>query len=135
MRTTQTIFLSGAVLVGVAGLALSEDKSGPAGNPRLTAPHEEQAAVSAAAAKSAADFPIIGYIEKRGRTITIKAGPKGPVYSVKTSEGKVLFENLSGDQLRAQAPELHEFLKSAVAGGTGKGGVVQDASVRSSAIH
>ena len=65
------------------------------------------------------DFPIIGYIEKRGKTITIKAGPKGPLYSVKTTEGKVLFENLSAEQLRAQAPDLQEFFKTAVANNVG----------------
>src|SRR5262249_3914645 len=72
------------------------------------------------------DFPIIGYIEKRGKTITIKAGPKGPLYSVKSTEGKVLFENLSAEQLRAQAPELQEFLKGAVADNGGS----HDARVR-----
>jgi hypothetical protein len=76
------------------------------------------------------DYPVIGYIEKRGKTITIKAGPKGALYSVKTTEGKVLFENLSAEQLRAQAPELQEFLKTAVANGSGKSGVKVDASVR-----
>jgi hypothetical protein len=59
---------------------------------------------------------IIGYLEKRDRVITIKSGPKGPVYSVATKGGRVLFENLSADQLRAQAPELHEFIKTGVAG-------------------
>ena len=69
---------------------------------------------------SNSNLRTVGYIEKRDRTITIKAGPKGPVYSVKTTDGKVLFENVSAEQLRAQAPELHEFLKSAVAGTDGK---------------
>jgi hypothetical protein len=88
------------------------------------------------------DFPVIGYIEKRGKTITIKAGPKGPLYSVKTTEGKVLFEDLSAEQLRAQAPELQEFLKSAVASDSGSldarvrvRPVVADAALRGSAAR
>ena len=53
------------------------------------------------------------------RNITIKAGAKGPVYSVKTADGKVLCENLSREQLSAQLPELGEFIKTGVAGTPG----------------
>jgi hypothetical protein len=119
MRTTQTVLLSGVVLVAVVGFALSKDKSAPGSRRKLSAPRDEQAAASAATPKMATNFPVIGYIEKRGRTITIKAGPTGPVYSVKTADGKVLCENLSKEQLSAQAPELGEFLKTAVAGTPG----------------
>jgi hypothetical protein len=61
-------------------------------------------------------YIIVGYLEKRDRVITIKSGPRGPVYSVATKDGRVLFENLSPGQLKAQVPEIHEFIKSAVAG-------------------
>jgi hypothetical protein len=90
-------------------------------------PQAERPAAAVTKAAPASDFPVIGYLEKRGQTITIKAGPKGPVYSAKTTAGKTLFENLSAEQLRAQAPELHEFFKKAVAGGSGKSGVLIDA--------
>ncbi len=70
-------------------------------------------------------YAVIGYLEKRDRVITIKAGPQGPVYSVATKEGKVLHENLSAEQLKAQAPELHDLIKT---------GVVGDARMRSSKI-
>lgn len=127
MRTTQTIFLGVVVLVAVAGLALSQDKSPQSTRPKLTTTNETQTAAPAKSIKAADDFPVIGYLEKRDRTITIKAGPKGPLYSVKTADGKVLCENLSGDRLRAQAPEVAEFLKTAVAGA---GGTKADARVR-----
>ena len=121
--------------MAVAGLALSQDKSAPNRRPKLAAPHEAQAAVPAGSAKAAADFPVIGFIEKRGHTITIKAGPKGPVYSVKTTDGKVLFDDCSMEQLVAQAPELGKDLKTAVAGMPGaktdaRVRVKMDASVR-----
>ena len=119
MRTTLTLFFGGVVLIAVAGLALSQDKSASHSRPKLTAPHEAQAAAPAGSAIAGADFPVIGYIEKRDRTITIKAGPKGPVYSVKTADGKVLFNNCSMEQLIAQAPELGKDLKTAVAGAPG----------------
>ncbi len=49
---------------------------------------------------------MLGYIESRDRIITLKAGPNGTIYSCKTKDGKVLFENLSPEQLRAQSPEI-----------------------------
>ena len=127
MKTTQVFILGGIGLVAAAGLAVSQEKTATESRRKLAAPHDEQIVVSAAGTKAAADLPVIGYIEKRERIITIKAGPKGPVYSVKTAGGKVLCEDLSQEQLRAQAPELGEFLKTAVAGTPG---VVIDASLR-----
>jgi len=106
-------------LAGAAGLVLSQDKAPPGGARKFTTPHETQPTASAASPKAAADYPVIGYIEKHDRTITIRSGPKGPVYSVKTADGKVLCENLSREQLSAQAPELGEFLKTSVAGAPG----------------
>jgi len=114
-------------LVAVAGLALSQDKAAPNSPPKLTAPPETQTVVPAGSLKAAVDYPVIGYIEKRNRTITIKAGPKGPVYSVKTADGKVLFDNCSMEQLVAQAPELGKELKTAIAG---MPGAKADARVR-----
>ena len=113
------LLFSVAVLVSVAGFGLSQDKSPPRTPARLKVSREVQASSPSANVKAAADFPVVGYIEKRERTITIKAGPKGPVYSVKTTDGRVLFDNLSQEQLSARAPELGEFLKTAVPGTPG----------------
>ena len=110
---------SGVVSVSVAGLALSQDKSAPPTAAKANPSREAQSSAPAANVKAAADLPLVGYIEKRDRTIIIKAGPKGPVYTVKTADGKLLFDNLSQEQLTAQAPELGEFLKTAVAGAPG----------------
>jgi hypothetical protein len=135
MRTDLTVFLAGLVVSGMAGLAWSQDQSAPSNQPKLTAPREAQSSVRVGTVKAAANLPVIGYIEKRDRTITIKAGPKGPVYSVKTADGRVLFENLSKEQLIAQAPELAAFLNTAVAGKQGakanaRARIVMDASAR-----
>jgi hypothetical protein len=127
MKTTQAFILGGLGLIAVAGLALSQEKSAAESRRKLAAPRDEQSTVAAAKTKAAADLPVICSIEKRDRIIIIKAGPKGAVYSVKTVGGKVLCEDLSQEQLRAQAPELGEFLKTAVAGTPG---VVIDASLR-----
>ena len=106
--------------MAVAGLALSQDKAPPQStSPKLSTPHEAQAPAPDKSVKATANFPVICYLEQCNRTITVKAGPKGPVYSVKTADGKVLYENLSIEQLSAQAPKLGEFLKTAVAGAPG----------------
>ena len=141
MRTNRALLFSGVVLVAAAGLALSQDKApSQANRPKLSSPHEAQSAASGKSVKPAADLPVICYLEQRGRTITIKAGPKGPVYSVKTADGKVLYENVSLEQLSAQAPTLGEFLKTAVAGAPGAKAdarlrIKADASLRGSALR
>jgi hypothetical protein len=68
------------------------------------------------------NFTTICYLERQDCTITVKAGEHGTVYSAKNKDGKVLCENASLEQLRAQAPELHQFIKSALAISSGKGG-------------
>jgi hypothetical protein len=127
MSTSQTVFFSGMILVAVAGFVLSEDKPAPGAPAKADGAQQAQTPPSATNVANASELPVIGHIEKRDRTITIKAGPKGTVYSAKTADGKVLFENLPAEQLRAQAPELQEFIKSAMAGSSGG---VADASAR-----
>jgi hypothetical protein len=116
----QALFVAGVVLVAAAGLALSQDKAPPQSTPpKLTSPHETQPPAPGKVTKAAADYPVICYLEQRDRTITVKAGPKGPVYCVKSASGKVLFDNVSIEQLSAQAPALGEFLKTSMAGAPG----------------
>ena len=107
-------------MVALAGLALSQDKAPPQSTPlKLTSRHETQTPASEKSVKAAANFPVICYLEQRDRTITVKAGPKGPVYCVKAASGKVLYDNVSLEQLSAQAPALGEFLKTSMAGAPG----------------
>ena len=114
MRIELKILLGLTACVAALGIAYGQEAPArPAEKPKSAGTPAPQPKAANVTTKS--DFPIIGYIEKRGKTITIKAGPKGPLYSVKTTEGKVLFENLSAEQLRAQAPDLQEFFKTAVA--------------------
>jgi len=114
MRTK--FWLNLLLFAALAAVAGPDAKPTDAG----AAPKRSDAARTVAA-QPAADFPVIGYIEKQGRVIAIKSGPKGTIYSVKTTDGKVLYENLSAEQLRAQAPELHEFIKTAVAASGARG--------------
>ncbi len=135
MKTNQMLLYCGAMLVVMAGIGLAQDKANQNPQPKLTSTQPAKASGAVTNAAAVSDYPIVGHIEKRGRTITIKAGPKGPLYSVKTTEGKVLFENLSAEQLQAKAPELHKFIKTAVAGNAAKGEAVVDASLGRDARH
>lgn len=64
-------------------------------------------------------FIVIGHLEHRDRVVTIKTGAQGLVYSLRDRDGKLLFENLTGSQLKMQSPELHEFIEAATAGQAG----------------
>ena len=120
--------LASATLAVGTGLLLSQEKTPPTvpGNPTSPAKRSTNSATTNAAVS---EFPIIGHIEKRDRTITIKAGPKETIYSVKSADGKVLCNNLTLEQLQAQSPELHEFVKTAVAGNISNGASA-DARIR-----
>src|SRR3982751_3552732 len=105
MKTSWKVLIGDLVLVGLVTFALAEDKPKVASKASTAVKSEDRTKTS-----SAANFPVIGHIEKRHRTITIKSGPKGTVYSISTADGKVLFENLSAEQLRAKAPDLNELI-------------------------
>jgi len=114
------------LLVLVSGIAISafaEEKAGkpttslPAAKPTVTKPAD---AKDSSKSTGAAVLPVIGFLETNDRSITIKSGPKGAVYSVATKEGKVLFEDVSAEKLRAEAPELHQILKTGVAKKSGQ---------------
>ena len=49
------------------------------------------------------------------------------MYLVQTKDVKVLHENLSEAQLKAQAPEIHDLIKAAVAGSGSKDSSFMDA--------
>ena len=89
-------------------------------------------ATETSAAKKSAEvsrLPVVGHLETRDKIVTIQSGPNGLLYLVKTKDGKVLHESLSEEQLKAQAPEIHELIKTSVAGTSGKDGVYMDGRV------
>jgi len=114
-----TIAVVAVFVIAMAGCALSPEKRSA-----------EQSGKQMAASATDGHYAVIGYLEKRDRVITIKAGPQGPVYSVATKDGKILHENLSAEQLKAQSPELHELIKTGVAGDARMRSSKIDASVR-----
>ncbi len=129
MKTKQLLFVTAAV----AALGLPLVWSGE--NPKAVESAKGSAPTPSASAKAARpertqQLAVIGYLEKRDQTVTIKSGPKGTVYSVATKDGKILHENLSVEQLKARAPELHDLVKTGVASDARLRQPVIDASVR-----
>jgi len=124
MKTNSRIFFCVLSIAVVVGFAVAQEK--PNQQPSTKAP-AQPAANPSTNAIARSDYPVIGYIEKNDRQITIKSGPHGTLYSVKNAEGKLLLENVSAEQLRAKAPELQEFIKTAVARQPGS---KVDASIR-----
>jgi len=115
-------FVVVSVVLGCAVLALADDAKQSATSNTANSP----TTTVVAPAKTGDSYPVIGYLEKRNCVITIKSSPHGTVYSVATKDGKVLHENVSAEQLKAQAPEIYEVIKT---------GNANDASVRASAIN
>jgi hypothetical protein len=64
-------------------------------------------------------FIVIGHLEHRDRVVTIKSGAQGVVYSVRNRDGKILFDNLTAAQLKAQSPEIHDFIEAGTASHAG----------------
>jgi hypothetical protein len=124
MKTKAGVFAIVALL-GLSGSLVSAEDDPPT-KPATKAEKKPAAGTN---------FTTICYVQKQDCTITAKAGPKGTVYSVRKNDGKMLCENASLEQLRAQAPDLHQFIKSAMATKSGKNGDarlrrVMDARVR-----
>jgi len=74
-------------------------------------------------------IPIV-HLETHDKLVTVQSGPVGLVYLVQTRDGKILHENLSEEQLKAQAPEIHELIKTAVTENGGKHNSFMDARLR-----
>ena len=117
MKTNMLLIAVGVVVVVGLWVAQSDDK--------VTTNSVIQAGAQTARPEESKSFKVIGYLEKRDRVVTIKSGPNGTVYSVATKGGKVIHENLSAEQLKAQAPDVHDLIKTGVAG---------DATVRNAVL-
>ena len=127
MHTNRIIGLVCAVSIA-AMICLAKDKILLKATPK-SAPIVAPATETSAAKKSPEvnRLPVIGHLETRDKVVTIQSGPNGLLYLVKTKDGKILHENLSEEQLKAQAPEIHELIKTSVAGASSKNGGYMDA--------
>src|SRR5262245_39160533 len=89
MKAGVKTFVACFTILASTGLLLSEDKPDAKASPAKSNP-AAKSSERLTAPKADSETPVIGYIEKNNCTITIKAGAKGPIYSAKSSDGKVM---------------------------------------------
>lgn len=65
---------------------------------------------------------VIGHLKTRDKILTIRSGTDGPLYTVKSKDGKLLAVDLPTKDLYAEFPDLKKIVESGFAG--------QDASLR-----
>ena len=115
MKTIRAFLLTGSSMVLVPLLASAVEQASQSAGKLAPATKPPPAATASAkpAAKPATGYPVIGHLEQRNRTITLKAGPQGTLYVVKSKDGKLLADEATLEELKAQLPEVHEFLRTA----------------------
>jgi hypothetical protein len=59
--------------------------------------------------------PVIVHLEMRNEVVTVMSGYEGPAYTVTAKDGRILGEHLSEQELRAELPDIHRFLKTSYA--------------------
>jgi hypothetical protein len=60
-------------------------------------------------------YPVIGHLKTVDKTVTIYSGPEQPVYSVLSTSGQILADNLTVDQVVARFPELTKLVQQGYA--------------------
>jgi len=129
---TQLILVGGcAVLAGVAVLAAVRGRTQQPNNPiprTVVSVAKEEQAPANPPIESVDLIPIV-HLEMQNKLVTVQSGPAGLVYLVKANDGTIIHEHQSAEQLKAQAPEIHDLIKTAVAGSASKDNSFLDASL------
>ena len=64
---------------------------------------------------ASAQYPVIVRMVARNQTITVTAGPHGPLYSAATAAGRVLVSNVTLEQLRTTHPDVFQQVEPTLA--------------------
>ena len=108
MRTVTPAFSTLLLaLLGLSSCVNSQQKTLPVTPPRTT---------QIVPSVETGPFIVIGHLEHRDRLVTVKSGAAGTVFSGRSKDGKLLFENLTAEQLKVQSPDIHDFIDAATAG-------------------
>ena len=108
MRTVTPAFSTLLLaLLGLSSCVKSQQKTLPVTPPRAT---------QIVPSVETGPFIVIGHLEHRDRLVTVKSGAAGTVFSGRSKDGKILFENLTAEQLKVQSPDIHDFIDAATAG-------------------
>jgi len=129
MKTKWILVGVAATLASVAVLSAVRARTQPSNPTTQTAIAVATDKPERANANASADLIPIVHLETQDKLVTVQSGPAGLVYLVRAKDGKVLHENLSEEQLKAQAPDIHELINTAVAGSRSKDDSFMDARV------
>ena len=61
------------------------------------------------------NYPVIVHVVSRDHTMTVSAGPKGPVYSLSDQKGKVMIADATGEEFEKLQPELYHHIRGTIA--------------------
>lgn len=92
MHSRHRLFVPAAVLTAVLYGCMAQHAQAPQGG------QQPQTASSS--------FPVIVRMVARHQTITVTAGPHGPLYSAATDTGQSLVSNATLQQLRSDHPDI-----------------------------
>lgn len=115
MKTIRSFLLIGGLAVACPLTVRTAEPVPPTPGPppQTTTAQSATTRPAATTPKRATGYPVIGHLEQRNRTITLKAGPQGTLYVVKSKDGKVLAAESTLEELKAQLPEVYDFLRTA----------------------
>ena len=100
-------------VVGVSVLVLAFGSCVKREKPQPAAAAPETKAPQIPTTPETGPFVVIGHLQHRDRVVTVKSGTQGPVYSVSTTDGKTLFENLTAEQLKTESPDIYNVIDRA----------------------
>jgi hypothetical protein len=60
-------------------------------------------------------LPVIVRIVGRHQTVTVTAGPEGPLYSAATNDGKIVVAGATLERLRQDHPDLYQQIEPSMA--------------------
>src|SRR5688572_17657147 len=110
MRKPLPFVVFSFVMAGVVVTSLACSNAAPTPS-RNGAPRKR----SPTAAAPAPEYPMIVRIVGRHQTITVTAGPAGPLYSAATTDGKAIVAGATLDELRDRHPAVYRQLHPGIA--------------------
>ena len=110
-----SIVVSAIALIFAGSVSLAHSESDKPSTPTIQKAETTADVGDRVAASS--EYPVIGTVKTRDRTIVIVSGPDGPLYSVRDKNGTVVSLELSEKDLQAQHPGIYRHIKGGLAGG------------------
>jgi hypothetical protein len=104
------VFFAVPFMNGFSPLAAEESATSP------QAMVEEEAVMSQAQEGEQPDGTVIGHLETRDQVISIRTGPDGPLYTIRSKKGQEIATQLTREELAARFPDLHEKIEKSMAG-------------------